>query len=226
MIRPPRFRHLSRVGARLCALLASIGYVAAATGLHLPIVLTKDTSKPFPCMHSRCGCEDAEQCWKSCCCHTASERLAWARARRVAPPKDLIRQVTEQTRALHGASVAACCRSKTACAVAEKATRPAATKLCTQAACEVTPSATCAKCVVKVARSNKTCRSSERNDVVSIVDALKCRGAGSTVSGLLPAVPLTMERWSPIEVCCGWICVSCDSLSIFRPDLLLKPPIV
>jgi hypothetical protein len=206
--------------------MASIGYVAAAAGLYLPIVLTKDTSKPFPCMHSRCGCQDAEQCWKSCCCHTGSERLAWAKARRLVPPKALIRQVADEQRALEKTPIGACCRSKTACAVAMKTTRPAATKLCTQAACLDTPSANCVKCVVKGSASNHVRHSSERSEVVSVVDALKCQGAGSSWSGLMPAIPLRIEGWRPTEVCCGWICVARDFLSVFRPDLLLKPPMV
>ena len=47
---------------------------------------SKDRSTPFPCMDSQCGCRDAEQCWKDCCCHTLSERIAWAREHGVAPP--------------------------------------------------------------------------------------------------------------------------------------------
>ncbi|MBX3441571.1 MAG: hypothetical protein KF774_04130 [Planctomyces sp.] len=39
----------------------------------------KDTSVPFPCMHSACGCANAEQCWTSCCCTTREERIAWAK---------------------------------------------------------------------------------------------------------------------------------------------------
>lgn len=50
----------------------------------------KDVSRPFPCMHCQCGCRDAEQCWARCCCHTLSERVAWARQNGVVPPKSAL----------------------------------------------------------------------------------------------------------------------------------------
>jgi len=41
-------------------------------------------------MNRGCGCQTAEQCWKSCCCSTQSERLAWAREHGVEPPEFLV----------------------------------------------------------------------------------------------------------------------------------------
>ena len=43
--------------------------------------VSKDRSRPFPCMDSPCGCGTAEQCFESCCCHSVAERAAWARRR-------------------------------------------------------------------------------------------------------------------------------------------------
>jgi hypothetical protein len=37
----------------------------------------KDLSTPFPCMNRPCGCRSAEECWKSCCCTTKAERIAF-----------------------------------------------------------------------------------------------------------------------------------------------------
>jgi hypothetical protein len=34
-------------------------------------------------MDKPCGCATAEQCFANCCCHTPTERLAWARAHNV-----------------------------------------------------------------------------------------------------------------------------------------------
>ena len=45
----------------------------------------KDRSRPFPCMDSPCGCATAEQCFANCCCHSAAERVAWARSHGVEP---------------------------------------------------------------------------------------------------------------------------------------------
>ena len=82
---------------RVTAWLAIAGYVLIASGLPLPFgivaprdnaattsrLAAKDRSQPFPCMDKPCGCATAEQCFKNCCCHTPTERLAWAKAHRV-----------------------------------------------------------------------------------------------------------------------------------------------
>lgn len=46
----------------------------------------KDLSTPFPCQHRACGCRNAEQCWKRCCCFSNSQKVAWARKQRLTPP--------------------------------------------------------------------------------------------------------------------------------------------
>jgi hypothetical protein len=46
----------------------------------------KDLTESFPCMHRECGCRSAEQCWKSCCCFSNREKVAWARANKVSVP--------------------------------------------------------------------------------------------------------------------------------------------
>ena len=66
---------------------ALLAYLAAAVGLPLPPqVVVKDGGKPFPCQGHLCGCQTAEECWRHCCCYTAAERWAWARANGVQPP--------------------------------------------------------------------------------------------------------------------------------------------
>lgn len=50
------------------------------------IALSKSGEK-FPCATSACGCRSAEACWRSCCCTTLTERLAWARRHGVTPPE-------------------------------------------------------------------------------------------------------------------------------------------
>ena len=73
-------------------------YGLVASGLPLPVVAPpaagteaarrfagKDRSRPFPCMDKACGCDSAERCFASCCCHTPAETLAWAKARGIEP---------------------------------------------------------------------------------------------------------------------------------------------
>lgn len=64
------------------------------SSLPIPIctveVRDKDFSQPYPCQNSPCGCKSAEQCWKSCCCNTPAERLAWAKKNGVTPPSYVV----------------------------------------------------------------------------------------------------------------------------------------
>ena len=81
------------------------------SGIPLPVPLTlapkKDASVPFPCMHSTCGCMNASQCWRDCCCTTPSQRLAWARSRKIDPPRLLQLALVEQ--AARAKNKAGCC---------------------------------------------------------------------------------------------------------------------
>jgi hypothetical protein len=93
-----RFRRLLRkYGFPLAGWLSIMAYLVVAGGLPLPVpaTATKDLSSPFPCMNSPCGCQNARQCWTSCCCHTPAERLAWARHQHVTPPLELVLLVDE-----------------------------------------------------------------------------------------------------------------------------------
>ena len=107
-----------RVVVWICLLL----YALVASGLPLPMgtldgsvaarLAEKDRSKPFPCMNKPCGCGSAKQCFAKCCCHTAAERLAWARARRVedAILRDLERQRAEEESPLKSAEGTCCAK--------------------------------------------------------------------------------------------------------------------
>lgn len=56
----------------------------------------KDRSQPFPCMFSSCGCSNAEQCWRQCCCHDLSSKLAWAKQNHVVPPDFVIAEARQK----------------------------------------------------------------------------------------------------------------------------------
>lgn len=85
-----------------------VGYAGAALGVPLPVPTVVDLSgQPFPCQGGRCGCRTAEQCWKSCCCHTNRERLAWAAAHGVTPPSYVI--AAAQQDAAQSRSPRRCC---------------------------------------------------------------------------------------------------------------------
>ena len=66
-------------------------YIVTAAGVPLPAGHEAHKSgELYPCSHCACGCATAEHCWRSCCCHSLSERMAWARVHGVRPPESAI----------------------------------------------------------------------------------------------------------------------------------------
>jgi hypothetical protein len=61
-------------------------YAIVAVGIPLPTNRPVKSGELFPCSGCPCGCDSAEHCWRSCCCHTLAERLAWAEDHGVKPP--------------------------------------------------------------------------------------------------------------------------------------------
>jgi hypothetical protein len=74
------------VGRRLLVGVATCGYLAAALGLPVPVRPVRVQGVPYLCQGGCCGCRNAEDCWRHCCCHTPAERHAWARANGITPP--------------------------------------------------------------------------------------------------------------------------------------------
>lgn len=84
--RLPKRCRLKNAAVRLLAAAALCGYALGAAGF--PIVRpAKSSAIPFPCQDNPCGCTSAEECYTHCCCHSAEERLAFARRHGVTLPK-------------------------------------------------------------------------------------------------------------------------------------------
>ena len=79
-------RWLSNRQQPLVSVLVVLAIVAASLGVPVALQPQKDTSRPFPCMHHRCGCGSADACWHGCCCMTLAQKLAWAEERGITPP--------------------------------------------------------------------------------------------------------------------------------------------
>jgi hypothetical protein len=110
-----RLQSLNQRSRRLVAVASLVGFLATASGV--PVFNArvgpngKDISQPFPCMHSRCGCQNAESCWRGCCCHTNAEKLAWAEENGVTPPEYVhIAAAKERPAAI--AKTDSCCSEK------------------------------------------------------------------------------------------------------------------
>jgi hypothetical protein len=111
MILSRRFRRYAPQFGRIATvLLAVAGYLLAVTGIPLPVIQGKDRSEPFPCMDRPCGCKSATQCWKSCCCTTHAERLAWAKSHEIEPPELAVTAAADSSET--GKPHRACCTAK------------------------------------------------------------------------------------------------------------------
>lgn len=82
---------LSRPRSAL-GLLCLFNLLFLIVGMPLPKSRQKDKSFAYPCMDHVCGCMNAEQCWRGCCCLTRDEKLAWAKENGVTPPAFVLAQ--------------------------------------------------------------------------------------------------------------------------------------
>ena len=86
-----------------------------ALGLPMGSVVRKNAGQPFPCQDCPCSCQNAETCWRNCCCMTDREKIAWAQRHGVVPPEFIL--VRKRNRAVaKGMAPAArhtCCRKST-----------------------------------------------------------------------------------------------------------------
>lgn len=81
----------------------------------IPVPVSKSTSERFPCEKCPCGCVSAAHCWDKCCCHSDKEKLAWAEANHVEPPKFLVERVTairQSHKPVAAGTKPACCAKK------------------------------------------------------------------------------------------------------------------
>ena len=88
------------------------------TWLPLPITIEKDLSIPFPCQFKGCGCQNADQCWDNCCCHSDSEKLAWSIEHDVEPPSWFMERIKDLDLARPNTKTkpracSCCCKKKT-----------------------------------------------------------------------------------------------------------------
>jgi hypothetical protein len=90
-------------------------YFTTAAGIPLPAGSKHKGGEAYPCADHACGCDSAEQCWRSCCCHSPTERFAWARRHNVRPPEFAIAAAAAEDR--HG-----CCKPRTSCCDREQRT--------------------------------------------------------------------------------------------------------
>ncbi len=92
--------------------LALLAYVASMTGYPLPMpTVAQDASTPYPCQGHACGCNSAAQCWDSCCCYSAAERLAWVRQHGIRLTASTIAALQAEARR-DARAAKSCCKNK------------------------------------------------------------------------------------------------------------------
>jgi hypothetical protein len=187
---------------RPCAAVALVAYLVAALGFPLAVPAAKDRGQPFPCMNHACGCADAEQCWRHCCCFTPQEKLAWAKAHGITPPAYAERPAAQgwHTARLRDREQA----ETTTCACAQH--RPDAKGCCETASRPVEKSST---------------KASTGSRWVVGVAALRCRGLTSlwlSAGAVLP--PPATASWCPYWPLAGTLEVA----GIAAPRLAQRPP--
>jgi hypothetical protein len=115
-------RTISETVSRAIALVSLAAFLAAALEVPVPALQVKDLSRPFPCMHRRCGCMHADQCWGGCCCFTHQQKVAWAKEHGVRAPQYVADAAKRETAPQRKASQ--CC-SKTGCSTAVASSKAA-----------------------------------------------------------------------------------------------------
>jgi hypothetical protein len=212
-----RWRSLPR---RLCAGITLLAYLTAALGLPLPVsaARSKKGGVPFPCQDNPCGCQSAEECWRGCCCFTAEERWAWARAHGITPPPYAEKPAPKPrrtTRSHHNCkhkSNCSCCSTK------HPSRRPAAPRR----SCRNSPnqSGGCPHCTH---HSEPCCQHVHPTGPTWLlgIAAQKCRGENVLWASTGIVLPLPPPSWTPHLLPAGWlplISSSAMTLPVTPPD--------
>jgi hypothetical protein len=162
-------------------------YSVLALGIPLPLDATPISGGIFPCMHHRCGCHSAEQCWRDCCCMSMAQKLAWARDNNVTPPDYVLTAAAEDTYGEEPAAKCCCCHAAPA--------KPCCTTETSSTCCQPPESNTSEKVETKPVQSG-----------IILLSALKCRGMADSWTGapisLTP--PATINRYEMGE-CIGLV---------------------
>jgi len=193
-------------------------YAGMVFGVPLPAAARKSTAEAYPCMFSACGCMSAEQCWKSCCCTTLEQRLAWAAERGITLPGYAERPPsrgcqTTPRRERETAPKKACCSSapvkKSCCEESESKPSCCSTD-------ETEPETPSTKSAAPAPKSA---------GFVLGIAAQKCQGLTSlwSAAGQAP-VPPAWAAWAPQLDAVGRV-VSSALSSISQPSVpALRPP--
>jgi hypothetical protein len=206
----------------LCAVLLAV-YIVTAAGIPLPAGIDSQASlELYPCAKSKCGCASAEHCWRSCCCHTLAERIAWAREHGVRPPDFAIAAARQSGLDLawlenrgDGPHAESCSE---ACCGTGATSEPATSRKSIAACCENVPRSCCATVKSQQQRSSDT-------DNIVAWRALRCHGHSLNWLAAVPTLIIVRPGLSLDRPIFAWLgpttSEGADGLSV-HPDV--PPP--
>jgi hypothetical protein len=193
-------RCVARFASRIAVALSAFGIVLMSLGVSGGSVRHKDRSTPFPCMFSRCSCETAADCWRSCCCHSVAERIAWARKRNIEPPREVLAKAAK----IEAVERRACCSK------------------------EGSPDREI-QCCAKTSGCDKrpigdTLTQRREAGVVAVDAAPSCSGPGDTGTGLRPGTTVVCTSFDVHLDPCGWCDYPHERFYSAAARPLEKPP--
>lgn len=141
--------------------------------LHIDEPSQKDA--PYPCQGGTCGCDSAEKCWTSCCCHTPEERHAWAIDRGIKPPSYAV-LTSNHNRLSKGSEAKSCCLTKSRSKVESSQPDACCSKRSEPVLCEEVRSR-------MAEQPPRLARLVTKRGWVDSISAARCRGFGYDLSG-------------------------------------------
>jgi hypothetical protein len=201
-------RCVAQFASRVAVGLSAFGLIAMSLGVSAASVGQKDRSTPFPCMFSRCACKTAADCWRSCCCHSLSERLAWARKRRIEPPAEALAEAAT----IEPGHKRTCCK---------KGDSPDGVERCC-----AKPSDSPARSGVcfEEQRSGEPLKADCKAGVIALDEAPSCTGPGATWTGLPPVTTVALTSLVVELDPCGSADILCERFYFTAPRPLERPP--
>lgn len=197
---------------RLVAGFSLANYLLLLVGIPMPTPVAKDSSRPFPCQHHRCGCASADQCWRHCCCFTREQKLAWARENEVSPPEEFL--ADDHNADEHG--------DDEHLDLAEKPHRCCESKTCSTAATGTHDC--CSRNAASTHGMKRDCSTSHDHDnSVLGLRALGCKGIPEVWLALTAIMPLMPSNVMLADAAPGeWLCLV-DAIP-FGTALVPEPP--
>ncbi|MBI3410262.1 MAG: hypothetical protein HY040_18130 [Planctomycetes bacterium] len=220
---PPRRFFRCTLPRRATALVALLTYFNAAVASPLPILKErhKDRSRPFPCQDRPCGCNNAEDFWRGCCCFTPEERLAWAHENAVTPP-DFVETPTpappEKTTEPSSPTTETCCGTGS-CSCCEKS------KDKTEPCCSSPAPAPVKKNAEPTTPKKTQAPAKHRTSALPGLSALQCLGGAALAIGNGEVLPTTAApTWQPLWNPAGWLTSSGETASDLSEPPSPPPP--